>query len=177
MDLLGFVARGVKSRPNSYRWGRPKGFVPWSGRFVAAGRDASSIANVALPQLLGLMALHRPTRSIADPDWTVAGGLADRRLWHPAGADFAPLPVTERGAADIVAPQIDPRRWEYIHKKFDREVRGIPSNVLGFRKPSKVEICVKRWARREVMHALGYAGRRVAGFKRRRTSELSKVVC
>lgn len=46
-----------------------------------------------------------------------------------------------------------------------------------FREPKKVLVCVRRRARREVLHALGYAGRRGSGGRPRRRNSETYIKC
>lgn len=100
--------------------------------------------------------------------------LGDGRAYHPAGK-ARPLLVTERGAANYVAPtkrQFE-REEEVIRRGIEKAKR--PVNVdwkkssrksslseLAFSMPSKVVICAKRKIRRQILGALGVFGNLVA---------------
>lgn len=81
-----------------------------------------------------------------------------------------------------VTSTIDPDVWERINKprrKIDWRPRVLNQFAIapwqyGFKNPSKVYICIKRKIRREIAHALGFAGSSV---KHPRFNYYSRVRC
>lgn len=89
------------------------------------------------------------------------GQTEDRRRWHPEGP--------RRPAASFSKPR---HRLKALAPK--RPVLGVP-NAIGFANPTNVLVCVRRKIRKEVMHALGKAGR--GGQRRPKFNFFSKVRC
>lgn len=84
--------------------------------------------------------------------------LEDRREFHPE-ADKRPARAKRRADAALVVPQ--------------KSTSFVPSAV-GFSRPGGVALCVRRHARREVLHAKGIAGSHV---RPGRWSEYSWIDC
>lgn len=94
--------------------------------------------------------------------------IEDRRTWHPQGPQRAArsfnrplhrlaLPNTSNAYEDLFSP------FKMARVAFDT-----PRNVL---------VCVRRKIRREVMHALGFAGSGSGSQKPRKYSEYSHISC
>lgn len=130
-------------------------------RFFKRGRVTVANANrLRLP--LSMLALSRreayrfkPRNNVSDVDLGgLYGELEDRRFWHPDGQ--------EAPAASLVQP-----RHRLVYRGFSSSSGRSPSASsffwpsfsVGFKQPSRVLICIRRRARREVMHALGFAGK------------------
>lgn len=86
----------------------------------------------------------------------------DRRTFHPEGV-YRPPRSLNRSDTQIV-PKQKPKRQP-------SQTKG----TLSFADPRSVLVCIRRGIRKEVLHALGKAGR--TGFKRRRTTQTSKISC
>lgn len=120
----------------------------------------------------------------------------DRRLWTPKGQDWprskttSNTRVTDRYAdpyreygpprtpfgepLKLVPSKVDPSGWTYIPDRPGVLEKAKYSNY-GFENPWKVIICLKRKMRREVMNALGYAGK--TGFQKPKYTQFSYVRC
>lgn len=140
----------------------PRGFFPKSPR-----RVISFNANVPY-QIVGLSA--NSNRPYALPRRASAIPNEDRRLWHPnsitpARSSREFYPVMDEIAPKSVTSYSDPDVWERIHRhrRIDWRPRTMEQLTLapwwyGFKNADKVYICVKRKIRREIAHALGFAG-------------------
>lgn len=129
-------------------------------------RDTLDIANLRLPA---------PTRPLILrlADEPLLTEFEDRRRWHPEPEVLRPavtVPMSRAGL--VVAPtphrQARPRQAKRYQVKF-------PSPRIAFKTPDAVVICVRRKRRREVLHALGKAGRR--GQRKPRRNEWSDISC
>lgn len=97
----------------------------------------------------------------------------DLRTWHPE----RPRPLEQRRLHDrrmvVTTLQAPPSKSILgAFKAFD-----VPTRVA-FNRPAGVSLCVKRHRRRQVMHALGLAGRRGLGRGRKQhRNEFSEIGC
>lgn len=99
--------------------------------------------------------------------------LEDRRAWHPD-----PLPparssnrlATRLALVERVSRDAPKGRSGDFYRRYSQT-----KAVVAFAEPTRVPICERRRARREVMHATGRAGRR--GQKRPRRNAYSKISC
>lgn len=123
----------------------------------------------------------------------------DRRRWHPEGAFASARSMVESYPQLREKPlrqrpfdpdPYDPRTGEIYRdvpsKKFpfSTPIPWRPSVLerasldpwkMAFSEPWKVIICLKRKMRKEIMHALGYAGQ--SGFKKPKFTQYSQVRC
>lgn len=109
----------------------------------------------------------------------------DRRVWHPSGSDAWPVSTFESNPRVTDSSVIDPDIWRRIHKplkKIDwageakKSWRLAPATTKWtWEDPYKMIICLKRKMRREVMNALGWAGK--TGFKKPKYTQFSYVRC
>lgn len=120
---------------------------PFRRRELRRARDLFSIANPVSRSRVSYVRL-RPERPLSL--------YSDRRLYHPLRA-LRPAFAFKRPAARIV----------------DRNVISARTQ-LAFAVPKKVAICIRRKERREVLHARGAAGGRVA---KPRRNEWSNIKC
>lgn len=88
----------------------------------------------------------------------------DRRTYHPAGPN-RPAFSLPRSASRLVV------RQKPSSKFWPSQTKGI----VTFAVPKNVSICVKRSVRKQVLHALGKAGK--SGMAPRRRSAFSSVSC
>lgn len=115
----------------------------------------------------------------------------DRRLWHPLGqnrpavskTEFRPRieeqpfwhgdPVDPRTGVikKLVPSKIHPSGYVYV----DERPNVLEKWRMGYGDPWKVIICLKRQARKEVLHALNLAGK--PGFKKPKYNSTSYVRC
>lgn len=107
--------------------------------------------------------------------------LMDGRTWHPLGAG-RPLAAFAPSAARIVSPLYpDPSRRDIDRAlrpgPFSRQVQHRLANSaqLAFSTPSRLWICLQRQARREIMNAFGFAGKR--GFNPPHFTHYSRIKC
>lgn len=99
----------------------------------------------------------------------------DRRAFHPD--PIRPAFASPRRASHLViSPNVNkPRSGTH---SLGSTFRGSLPHRIGFEVPRQVVLCVRRQRRREIMHALGKAGRGGVGRgRRRRTNEFSEVGC
>lgn len=110
----------------------------------------------------------------------------DRRLWHPLGANAWPRSITSSDPRIVEFPTPRPDIWRKIGtypkpglpwKKMARESQKYApvTTKLTWEDPYKMIICLKRKARREIMNALGMAGK--TGFKKPKYTQFSYVKC
>lgn len=121
-----------------------------------AGRDPSRIAKPRLPQRVNLREIE------------------DRRIFHP-DAEIRPA-RTLRGLPARSRVVSDPRPivQSGLGSSFGERFSAVPYS-LGFQNPSRVSICVRRYTRRQVLHAKGVAGSR--GLRPPRFGYYSKISC
>lgn len=100
----------------------------------------------------------------------------DRRLWRP---DLRPARTALGAFARYeVPPYRPPPRSAAVGPR-----SGLPGHLffppssVSFSNPRRVLVCSRRQERREVLHALGVAGRGSGSFKPRKRSEFSDVSC
>lgn len=92
----------------------------------------------------------------------------DRRNWHPQVTNLMDAPVRSPRRARVPLKLAKPvKRWGKPHR--------LSFSALQFSYPKSVAVCVRRKQRKEVLHALGKAGR--GGMKRRKYNSLSKYRC
>lgn len=90
--------------------------------------------------------------------------LSDRRLFHPAG-DLAPVFSPKRAHKRIVENVVQrPRNT----KSRARNVKRSAPTRFAFSVPKKVELCVRRHKRREVLFAMRRTGKGSRALRRRR---------
>lgn len=114
---------------------------------VGATRSRYVIAN---PRLSAPVSFSRPLDLLA---------IEDRRTFHPARMFRAPLSVSRRAFAKVVA----------------RPNRALHRETFSFAVPQKVALCVRRKERREVLHALKRT--RSGGGRSKRRNAWSAVKC
>lgn len=104
----------------------------------------------------------------------------DRRTFHPDL--FRPAVALPRSSSRLIVgegirvgrPNTNVSRPDTVRSSF----RGSIPHRVGFEVPKDVVICLRRKRRREVLHALGKAGRGGIGRGRRRhTNEFSEIGC
>lgn len=95
--------------------------------------------------------------------------LEDRRLYEP-GAELIGRPARSlpREAGRVIVKRSLPSRGV---------VNQFPSHRLGFAVPPNVAICARRHERKEVLLALGHAGRGKRVSNKRRRTEWSDIDC
>lgn len=123
--------------------------------------------------------LHRPSRPsfvdlsrFSQPFRPIVLHTQDRRFWHP---DNVSRPgATFRKAANLSL--VPGRKFKYgpSPKSYTPGAERL-SDRVGFEDPSRVAICVRRNVRKEVIHALGKAGK--GKTRRPKQTEYSKVRC
>lgn len=110
----------------------------------------------------------------------------DRRYWHPKGANQPARSLTENYPRIIeTAPRAKPKASYIPVWKGDDYVVPHTGEILLFKhmnpfkitweNPSKMIICLRRKLRKEMMHALGIAGKK--GFKPKHLTPNSYVKC
>lgn len=109
---------------------------------------------------------YRPAVSLAES----YPQIVERKPWRDPGPHY-PM-VDPRGVPQKLVPsKTDPSGWTYIADS--------PSVLekwkVGWENPWKVAICLKRAMRKEVMHALGMAGK--PSYKKPVFTQYSKVRC
>ncbi|MEM2002535.1 MAG: hypothetical protein QXT77_07830 [Candidatus Methanomethylicaceae archaeon] len=111
----------------------------------------------ASPGVHRIVRVSRPT-----PHEVLAAVLSDNREWHPEGRD-RPVRATRRPAARLVVPSP-------LHDP----AAGTKARIM-FADPARVDVCARRSIRRQVLFALGKAGRN--GQKTRRMRPESSISC
>lgn len=111
----------------------------------------------ASPIVDRILRSSRPT-----PHQVLASVLSDNREWHPEGRD-RPVRATRRPAGRLVVPSP-------LHDP----AAGTKARVM-FADPSRVDVCARRNIRKQVLFALGKAGRN--GQKTRRMRPDSSISC
>lgn len=89
--------------------------------------------------------------------------LDDRRLFH---FDKMAVSALRRGATRLVV------RQNPLHNQLSQT-----KALVAFADPDKVHICLRRRVRKQIMHALGKAGKGSRLFKKPRRNEFSSVHC
>lgn len=115
----------------------------------------------------------------------------DRRLWHPLGNNRPMVSKTESypeliDRPSLSLPRINPKSPYNPIRRIKKDL--IDTNTgeivsfgaydpfkISWQNPFKMIICLKRQMRREVMHALGMAGK--PGFKKPKFNQHSLVRC
>lgn len=87
--------------------------------------------------------------------------IEDRRLWHPD-------PFRPAATFTAALPRLD------VPKSSKKKGVVVPRSV-GFVEPHRVLVCVRRTVRKQVMHAMGKAGKR--GQKKPRRNAYSEISC
>lgn len=122
---------------------------------------------------LGLSLAQRPKQNIYE----------DRRRWHPEGANALPRSmvqfkniISERPPNFVGDEIYNPRTGELIYTKGSQlNQTTFKPWKMAFDNPWKTIICLKRKMRREVIHAMGFAGK--AQSKKPRWTQFSFVRC
>lgn len=124
-------------------------------------RGRVSIRNTRSPLPLNFNSSYFPT------SWTLQPlqSFEDRRAWHPLG-QAAPARSFSQTRHRLTIP---------AKSRFFPGPRL--SNVVGFVNPQRILICVRRRIRREVIHALRFAGRGRGKQRPPRRSEYSSIHC
>lgn len=136
---------------------------------TAAARDArTSWTDSALT--LAPPMFRRPISSWSS--WLPAT-VEDRRLWTPTEAVFRPYKRLS-GAPGRVVPSRPPSGPQGPFKPRRGAFLSLPVR-LSWESPRSMLVCHRRSTRREVLHALGQAGRR--GMRRPRWNESSSITC
>lgn len=145
-------------------------------RSRSGGRDGRSIASSQLPRLEHFLRdPYAPVHFVqpAGDFLSDLSALEDRRRWYP-GETLTPFgwdaPRTEIGSV---------ARLEYPKAPTPlpgRQTRLLSPSVA-FQAHPRANICTRRSVRRQVMHALGKAGRRGIGRGRQHRNQFSGVSC
>lgn len=142
-------------------------------------RDAFDIPNRRLPYDDDLTRLPSASRGpIGFRPFTTLQTIEDRREWNPEG-DFRPArsfnQSRHRLTINPVARSTPPNRDRFARLRTLEGLRDGTLARVGFERPDRVMICVRRKIRREVMHALGHAGK--GGQKPPKFNFYSKISC
>lgn len=129
------------------------------------GRDTIAISNRRLHQLLNVGTYVLKKQNLRDYE--------DRRTWNPdkytqPARSFSQtrhrlIAVRSKGITQSVPNRYQEATWETVPQR------------VGFQNPDRVLICVRRKQRREIIHALGVAGRK--GLKKPKFNVYSEVRC
>lgn len=92
----------------------------------------------------------------------------DRRYWHPQVTNLMDAPVRSSRRARVSFQLAKPKKRWGKPQRFNFSTLSIASS-------KSVAVCVRRGQRKEVLHALGKAGK--GGMKRRKYNQLSKYRC
>lgn len=150
-----------------------------SGRRGHSSYSPTHIPNRPLARLPVLSPSHRLTPStpyvLPDLDPGPLTEVEDRRTYHPLGPNRPARTLGGTPARITVADRPASKRQRA--SGFHRKLRSSHTKaVLAFAEPKRVLICIRRQRRKEVLHALGRAGR--GGAKRHpRRSWHSEVSC
>lgn len=177
MGLLASITRR-RLRPKPYL---PFTERPWTGGYpVGAPRRFTSRKTnpYLMPGYLGQIGLSAARRR------SVLSQFEDRRTWHPQGV-FAPAKSIVESYPRMMElpPEFAPSwpaRFPDVPRRIDFRPKVLEQAQLqpmkyGFANPLKVIICLKRKIRKEVLHALGIAGK--TGFKTPTYNAYSRVRC
>lgn len=107
--------------------------------------------------------------------YTILQGAEDRREWHPSGPLHRPAFLTS--GVQHAPLSIGKRKRGAVIKARRSRVAEVsrPYHTVAFAAPRSVAICVRRQTRRQVMHAIGKAGK--VGQRRPRRNQHSGVSC
>jgi len=132
--------------------------------------DAHAISNDPLARELRSPLIKKILEPVTRPSILA---IEDRRLFSPELA--RPARALPRAAARLTVHDPNVNR---TNKKIRTNKLHVPSDVR-FSDPTRVAICVRRHQRREVLHALRYAGSGAGRrkLKRPRWSEFSDIKC
>lgn len=140
-----------------------------SGRVAFANASAPARRRPSLSGALPLTDEHlsrRRSQSREVPELDIPAN--DRRLYNPD-----PVPsykrLTGRPARVVAAPIRKTRQTAHLDPEMGLEV---PLPQLLFQNPTGVTVCVQRKTRKEVIHAKGVAGSKVAKPKMRHSSKI-----
>lgn len=97
----------------------------------------------------------------------------DNRYFHPAGP-YRPVRSSRRFTVPVIASIGDSSRPRSPFPSDRGRLFG-SSPIYAFKAPRGVAVCVRRKSRKEVMHALGFAGGKTS--KRRRRNMNSDIRC
>jgi len=115
--------------------------------------------------------LHRPLNSLLNdlgttPTITLRQ-VQDLRSWHPLG-EARPLLYTDTRKHRLVVKNVNRPTRSFVH---------VPSRVK-FADSNRLVYCIRRKVRRQVMHALGFSGRRGRGaYRKPKFRFYSKISC
>lgn len=154
---------------------------PVFGNYVKGGRGAIVTTNRRLPRpfylSLDRSRYYRYTPKVLKKSY---GGsyaeIEDRRRWNPEGEE-APAKSFDQPRHRLRA--VLPSRQSRPASSYSFGYGGYSSASapvgIGFVRPSRVLVCVRRKIRREVIHANGYSG--LNGFRKYRRSSYSGITC
>lgn len=185
MGLLNSIlrgARGVRVRPRHYPFSTPRYTGRYPFKSALRGTSATSNAHLAAIAVLNSALQRQPTKSTLSL-------YEDRRLWHPLGKANA-FPISGLSKAPRIVDTFSlPDETESDRFKRIKMPRPIPwgkmaresikyapaTNKWTWENPYEMVVCLKRKMRREVINALGLAGK--TGFKKPKYNQFSHVKC
>ena len=134
-------------------------------------RDTSRITNRRLPDfnqydLIDFINSYRPGDSLREVE--------DRREYHPEGFDRPARSVSRSRHRLVVAPSPIAVSPAFSSPQSVGSPVSVPNGVA-FADSDRVLTCVRRSVRKQVLHALGKAGKR--GQKKPRRSAYSDIQC
>lgn len=145
-------------------------------------RDVNNITRRRLPRpplkglifgLLGELAKNRPPSLFEEGGIEGVGNHEDRRLFHPLGETAPAVATDRRRMSYALVPNRSPSKDGSGQSVWKENWKS--GGAVAFAVPSRTVICLRRSARREVMHANGYAGS--AGMRPARFNWMSQVSC
>lgn len=102
----------------------------------------------------------------------------DRRLWHPdptPALEFSGRPARLTVGETLIRSGRPLERSRFDFRPFDLSGHPAVPNRVSYARPQATPVCVRRDRRRQVLHALGVAGRR--GLRPPRRNETSSISC
>lgn len=100
----------------------------------------------------------------------------DRRAFHPDPFIRPAFALPRSASRLVVHPNVN--KSNTPTHTVGPPLRGSIPHRIGFEVPRQVVLCLRRKRRREIMHALGKAGRGGVGRgRKRRTNEFSEIGC
>lgn len=162
MTLDRLLRRATRPRPY-YPFSEPRwrGTIPLGSAKRGIFHTSNSYSHVFRPYVLSQ--LSSPSRQ------SKLSLYQDRRFWHPLGSNRPMVSKSESYPQMLdLPPDMAPRyppNWERIHRPMERHLRHLkikekmkPGHIA-WENPEKMIICLERRMRKEVLHALGIAGR------------------